>query len=197
MGAPESPADALAAGPVAEATARRLQELGEAYSPLGRARWGPCGKSTGRDARDWRVRSDAFGGLPPRSVVALRVAVFAQQLGDPHPAHRHLIELLHERELAGQQPSRSGCAPPVTAADLSGGDSGVAAQADDFTTRSRRAVGWRIFAQLGDDECSAPLWVHHQTRPDDSAADWPGLELTARCLFHQHEAPDVECACGV
>ncbi len=40
-------------------------------------------------------------------------------------------------------------------------------------------------------------WVHHQTRPDDSAADWPGPELTARCLFHEHEAPDPQCACGV
>ncbi len=57
------------------------------------------------------------------------------------------------------------------------------------------AAGWRIYALLGDD-LRAP-WVHHQAAPNDSAADWPGPKLTARCLFHGHEAADPECACGV
>ncbi len=37
MEVPESAPDAPALGPVGEATRRRLQELGEAYSPLGAA----------------------------------------------------------------------------------------------------------------------------------------------------------------
>ncbi len=53
-----------------------------------------------------------------------------------------------------------------------------------------RAVGWRIFARLGDDGMLRAPWVHHLSGPNNSYADWPEPELTARCLFHEHEAPD-------
>ncbi len=61
---------------------------------------------TGGDADDWRVIYGPSGGLPPQGSWcqvgrALRVGVFAEKLGDPCPAHGHLVELLHERKVGG------------------------------------------------------------------------------------------------